>query len=959
MASKVHPEDRDVEVGDDSFSATRRIIRASPLAKMRYALFLCIPFAWLLFLTLMDALTTDINLRDPSVSAPTVFIAFLLGECRDFACSFAGFASGAIGMDQSVPVHLQQEGATEQRSLMASLCAKLRRAFGCASAADDDLEAALAMESPRGVAPRGEQDDSARGGMLDGMWSVRVSGVVVHLVAGWYAAWRLATAAPSLVGREVAHCLLLYLGLLACTLLRWRAMSGLPERLADLEAEISEARVQYGALTKLLQRRDGNDDDLSEDEGDDREHLIVPPKSAAVPEADRGDPKRVLPFALNGLPFNKEVATKICKRIRKPNYSLAMFYDDVRAAFPELTLYLACREQKRREAEAEDGEGGGDGGAGKPAVTSGLTSDDEYRRTIGALFAVYWLMRIGIDGERGFSFGVDDQWRPHERPILEDGKSQARAPSVMSDKSRAKSTRFSLFGGPKKTGARTGPGGGEGGDGGGVDEPSMRPVAVMRDAGKRVAFHDTQDWPRLQQLLIDSGMIERDISAADGLKVNVDRTMAMLALTAFHDIMKVEALLPAVAPEHAPYLGFKEGDVINDHDIALGYVLDFNAYLLPSFAAMREHDQKTIRFTQSKMSFNHGWLVQGEAPPAPLFAKFKEVMQSDGVNPSDVAFYFVHWLTDLAGAEPSPLGGAEKFVLKFPHAVLDSFIRSFSVLNDLAVATETEVMERYLVRTWGETFPEMGPAPMDEDGVAIMRLALQAQTPDKQAAVLQAWRALPREDAQVLRDEMARTGIQNQMFEAGPRFKSVSGPAFLVYYSPAFIRTLSPTNAYEALRVLAEVYRRARGLWPLGKTSGNAHHVTIRIDQIKELKLPEIQSAFAQGESWLLCRKNDNEGVIERHTLEGMQEQTAKGIVNTVLKFWRLDRDAGSRGSVKSGISKGSRRSSKEVTFSAPSQSNGSVGNEVSVSAPNSEAGEAPQGLPPAELLAKKLEGKQ
>ena len=90
-----------------------------------------------------------------------------------------------------------------------------------------------------------------------------------------------------------------------------------------------------------------------------------------------------------------------------------------------------------------------------------------------------------------------------------------------------------------------------------------------------------------------------------------------------------------------------------------------------------------------------------------------------------------------------------------------------------------------------------------------------------------------------------------------------------------------------------------------------------------------------------------------------MQEQTAKGIVNTVLKFWRLDRDAGSRGSVKSGISKGSRRSSKEVTFSAPSQSNGSVGNEVSVSAPNSEAGEAPQGLPPAELLAKKLEGKQ
>merc|ERR1719453_2344972 len=124
---------------------------------------------------------------------------------------------------------------------------------------------------------------------------------------------------------------------------------------------------------------------------------------------------------------------------------------------------------------------------------------------------------------------------------------------------------------------------------------------------------------------------------------------------------------------------------------------------------MTEANQKTIRFTQSKMGFNHGWLVQGEAPPAPLFAKFKEVMQSDHVAPSDVAFYFVHWLTDLAGAEPSPLGGAEKFVLKFPHAVLDSFIRSFSVVNELAIRSETDTAEAYLRARWGER-PGAGPA---------------------------------------------------------------------------------------------------------------------------------------------------------------------------------------------------------------------------------------------------------
>ena len=47
-------------------------------------------------------------------------------------------------------------------------------------------------------------------------------------------------------------------------------------------------------------------------------------------------------------------------------------------------------------------------------------------------------------------------------------------------------------------------------------------------------------------------------------------------------------------------------------------------------------------------------------------------------------------------------------MLKFPHAVLDSFIRSFAVLNELAIKTETRVMEEYLVRTWTELRPDGG-----------------------------------------------------------------------------------------------------------------------------------------------------------------------------------------------------------------------------------------------------------
>ena len=56
------------------------------------------------------------------------------------------------------------------------------------------------------------------------------------------------------------------------------------------------------------------------------------------------------------------------------------------------------------------------------------------------------------------------------------------------------------------------------------------------------------------------------------------------------------------------------------------------------------------------------------------------------------------------------------------------------------------------------------------------------------------------------------------------------GPAFLVYYSPAFVRHLAPVDALPALRILAEVYRRARQLWPLQESTDHHHAVTSRID---------------------------------------------------------------------------------------------------------------------------------
>ena len=60
---------------------------------------------------------------------------------------------------------------------------------------------------------------------------------------------------------------------------------------------------------------------------------------------------------------------------------------------------------------------------------------------------------------------------------------------------------------------------------------------------------------------------------------------------------------------------------------------------------------------------------------------------------------------------------------------------------------------------------------------------------------------------QVLAEEMSVSGIPGQFFNRSAPILQRGGPAILVYYSPAFVRTLMPTDALAALSLLAEVYR--------------------------------------------------------------------------------------------------------------------------------------------------------
>jgi len=442
-------------------------------------------------------------------------------------------------------------------------------------------------------------------------------------------------------------------------------------------------------------------------------------------------------------------------RMRDSDYSLLSFHHDMVEGYPELELY------KVDEA----------------AMSSGRSGHEEFQRTLGALYAVYCLLRLDLDGKLLLSFGIHDDGRPRAEPSGE-------------------------------------------------------------TAEKQKAFLSSVAWNKLEVLLDHADMTVVDNHGV--LQLRRDRVRAMLTLTAIHDIMKNKSLLPHVQKQHAPYDGYKEGEVITDHDAALSYILEFFPSLLPSFNKLGPGQRAPIFFTQGRMGFNNGWFVQGEAPPAALFSKFKHMIVNDHASKDDISFYFVHWLTDLAGAVPfgdKPWPGSEKFASQFPVRVLSSFLHSFTFIEHLAYLNEVEVMEEYLLDRFA-AFNLPVPIPGPESCVAIMRLALMAQ--GFEAELLAAFNRLPRADSDTLGHELARTGCMAQFSRAPHPVKAEpSGPALLIYYAPALLQKARSDCCLEALRVLAAVCRAARVLFPLDVTKVEAV-VTIRIDALKVLNPRDI-----------------------------------------------------------------------------------------------------------------------
>mmetsp|Transcript_35880 Transcript_35880/g.82362 ORF Transcript_35880/g.82362 Transcript_35880/m.82362 type:complete len:1298 (-) Transcript_35880:163-4056(-) len=545
-----------------------------------------------------------------------------------------------------------------------------------------------------------------------------------------------------------------------------------------------------------------------EDEVPDVKRRLEVPKHLQLAPAEPKEGKIVIKELMAPKKTDWERARNAAKRITESSYTLKMFYEDCIAAFPELGLYVY-----------DVGETGG--------TTSGRSADDEYQRTLGALFAVFWLMRLDSDGATSFTFGVGDDWRP-------------------------------------------------------LNAKSKVPKRTQKERKQRDTFRKQVQWSRFEGVLKNAGLMQ-----AYGVGHNEERVLAMLVLTAIHDVMKVASLLPVVEQKVGDWCGYKVGDTINDHDLALGYILEFHEDALPSYAGLPPKQRESVKFTQCKMEYNMGWLVQAEAPPGALFRKFKTIIQSGHASQEDIAFYFTHWLTDLAGAEPFPLEGCEKFVLKFPQKVLMSFLNSFPVVQLLSDKSETQVLEDYLVHRWETHDPPLGFLPMGKGSIAKLRLVCMAQS--NADNVLRAYDELPKDDEDVLSDELARTGCKGQLYtretEELKAPSSQGGPSILVYYSPALLQKNAATDAMGALTVLAEVFRKARDMWPLSVDSGD-ESVIVRIDALKELEVPAM-GKLEPGEVWMLQKTSQRDAQVKRMPVlnEEGHQNSIDWASNRVLTF--------------------------------------------------------------------------
>jgi len=236
------------------------------------------------------------------------------------------------------------------------------------------------------------------------------------------------------------------------------------------------------------------------------------------------------------------------------------------------------------------------------------------------------------------------------------------------------------------------------------------------------------------------------------------------------------------------------------------------------------------------------------------------------------------------------------------------------LVSRLATTSMSALYEEYLRASWPAD--ALGTPPMGHTAAALMRLMLQAQEPSMQRAVHDAFHALDGEARQRLVEEMAHTGVPDEAY-SWEGCRAQGGPAFLLYYSPAYIRhccalqeappaaALQPSGSalwHEAphmldeirgaLNVLSEVYRAARVLWPLTKDAqeeGDAlTNVTIMISELSKSGAQDVLRGYSTGHCWLLQKVGASHGTVVVMSMTDAAQPVAAGEAE-ILQLWSTE----------------------------------------------------------------------
>ena len=102
-----------------------------------------------------------------------------------------------------------------------------------------------------------------------------------------------------------------------------------------------------------------------------------------------------------------------------------------------------------------------------------------------------------------------------------------------------------------------------------------------------------------------------------------------------------------------------------------------------------------------------------------------------------------------------------------------------------------------------------------------------------------------------------------------------------------FVKIAAHENGVIALRMLAEIYRAARVLWPASAEAAGSS-VTIHIGKLRGLKVVDdiATSSYVNGQQWVLVRSSEQEGVVQLDDCEAVLDMVRQGTALTALRFW-------------------------------------------------------------------------